>query len=146
MHVRNNILFLIVILLSVFLLGVLASTERFKNRHVLYYVPEMGLFVRLSPSCYYPRDEVLVFTKDRDLLPTNNLDDLKDNLDNIFVISNPQVMPAIYVRSGIVDTFYVDYAFIPHSVSIPMEELFEMHHHHLPNEIQQQLSDLPFFS
>ena len=35
---------------------------------------------------------------------------------------------------------------IPHSVSIPMEELFEKRWHHLPTEMQEYLSELPAFS
>ncbi len=119
-----------------------------QNKHIMYFVPELDLYIRLSPDWYAPEGEILAFSREKEDLKTKNSKVLAIGQDNLRFTSSlckgNAFLPTINVK---IDSSYTFYSTgIPHSVSIPMEELFEARRHHQSPEMQQLLSESPAFS
>jgi len=147
MHSKIKDLSLVVIIVSSILIITFTRILIFSYKYVLYYVPELELFIRLSPSYSGSLDECLFFSKERDKLPTRNTRYLPQGVDYIQLPSSLSkgraFVPTVYIKMDSVLTLYT--AEIPHSVSIPMEELFDHHMHHHSPSVRQLLFDSPGF-
>ncbi len=127
---------------------IIVKVQIAQNKHILYFVPELDLYVRLSPDWYSPEGgEVLAFSREQKDLKIKNSKVLASGQDNLRfpgrLLSGRTIIPAVFVKTDSSITFYS--TGIPHSVSIRMEELFDDHIHHQSPETQQLLSELPSF-
>ena len=151
MHSKTNtkrlvLFFAIIVLLLTFRHAYIAQ-----KGHILYYIPELELYIRLSPDWYNPsthsswKGEVICFSKDPDTLPHKNSKTIDPKIDYLHFPSslNSVYIPLIYFKRENHSITMYSANGIPHSVVFPMEELFDEHPHHLPIQKQQELSELP---
>ena len=141
MHIKGKIQWIVLVVA----VGVFCyfSIRQMGDAHVLYYVQELELYVRLSPIDKNRKSALLVFSRNRDSLPTRHSDVLAAKYDNIWISDIENYAPIIRIKKGQIDTIYTTET--PHSVSIPMEELFTTLVHYFPVNKKEQLSELPGF-